>query len=192
MTQSPDYLEIGFKKIEADLQFLIQSFREVLVELGENEMAANLPWSGEPLSCDIASLPPRLGLVYSIAFQILNMIEENAADEMRVLREINEGLSAEQGLWGSELASLKKRGITNDQLLATLRNIRIEPVLTAHPTEAKRLSVLEQHRALNSLIDARNSRRRVVTSSSPVFRRSRSSDIVVPCSRFITKYGLPF
>ncbi|HYR57412.1 MAG TPA: phosphoenolpyruvate carboxylase, partial [Chthoniobacteraceae bacterium] len=33
--------------------------------------------------------------------------------------------------------------------------MRVEPVLTAHPTEAKRLAVLDQHRALFALIDAR-------------------------------------
>jgi phosphoenolpyruvate carboxylase len=33
-----------------------------------------------------------------------------------------------------------------EQIAETIRHIRVEPVLTAHPTEAKRSSVLEQHR----------------------------------------------
>ena len=57
----------------------------------------------------MAALPPQLGLVYSIAFQLLNMVEENAAASMRVLREVSEGLTAERGLWGEQLAKLTAR-----------------------------------------------------------------------------------
>ncbi len=126
---------------------------EVLTDLGLGEMVAFLPWRG--------ALPPegpvpaRLGQVYSIAFQLLNMVEELAASDMRLLREKSEGLEAEHGLWGQHLAQLVKSGFTPEQIADTLQRVRVESVLTAHPTEAKRPAVLEQHRSLYSYIEAR-------------------------------------
>lgn len=152
--QKPDYIAIGFAKLESDLKYLIACLGEVLTELGHADLAAWLPWSDKPAPAD-GKLPPQLGLVYSIAFQLLNMVEENSAAAMRVLREESEGLAAEPGLWGRYLANLKKTGAPEQDIAKALLQIRVEPVLTAHPTEAKRLTVLEQHRVLYHLIELR-------------------------------------
>jgi len=100
-------------------------------------------------------LPAQTGLVFSIAFQLLNLVEENAAAQMRALRERELGVAAEPGLWGQALARLRERGFEGAEIAARLHAIQVEPVLTAHPTEAKRLSVLEQHRAIYELIQER-------------------------------------
>ena len=153
---SPDYVGIGFEKIDRDLRFLIECLGEVLRELGNEELAAQLPWFGPSAEAgEVGSLPPQLGLVYSIAFQLLNMVEENAAASMRVLREVSEGLTAERGLWGEQLAKLKQSGVAENVIAQALGKVRVEPVLTAHPTEAKRLAVLDQHRSLFALLTAR-------------------------------------
>ncbi|MEZ0277360.1 MAG: phosphoenolpyruvate carboxylase, partial [Roseimicrobium sp.] len=155
-TSPPDYLDIGFEQIDRDLKFLMGAFGEVLAELGMPELAEHLPWTGhEPTS---SALPPRLGLAYSLAFQLLNMVEESAAASVRALREEHEGIAAERGLWGSQLRRLQKRGATQEEIVATFREVSVEPVLTAHPTEAKRLSVLDHHRSLFGLLNARHSR----------------------------------
>ena len=155
-TTAPDYVTIGFEKIDGDLKFLIECLAEVLTDLGLADFAQHLPWSGKVFDADhIDELPPQLGLVYSIAFQLLNMVEENTAAAMRDLREASEGLTAERGLWGAQLATLKAAGINAEEIAAGFGSVRVEPVLTAHPTEAKRLAVLDQHRALFALIDAR-------------------------------------
>jgi phosphoenolpyruvate carboxylase len=155
---APDYVTIGFEKIDRDLKFLIECLGEVLTELGLPQLAQHLPWTGQVARPDeIDQLPPQLGLVYSIAFQLLNMVEENTAAAMRDLRESSEGLSAERGLWGQQLAQLRDAGFTSSKIATAFRDVRVEPVLTAHPTEAKRLAVLDQHRALFALIDARDS-----------------------------------
>jgi phosphoenolpyruvate carboxylase len=153
---APDYVAIGFDKIDRDLRFLIECLAEVLSDLGLGELAKHLPWFGESATREqVEPLPPQLGLVYSIAFQLLNMVEENAAAAMRALRETSEGLTAERGLWGDLLATLQGAGFSASHIAETLAKVRVEPVLTAHPTEAKRLAVLDQHRALFSLIAAR-------------------------------------
>ncbi|MEI6492675.1 MAG: phosphoenolpyruvate carboxylase [Verrucomicrobiota bacterium] len=153
----PDYVAIGFDKIDRDLQFLLECFREVLGELGLGELAEDLKWFGRGApKIEAADLPARLGLVYSIAFQLLNMVEENTAAHMRALREEEEGLTAERGLWGEQFARLKKFGAEEKEIASALGKVSVEPVLTAHPTEAKRLAVLDQHRAIYALLATRN------------------------------------
>jgi phosphoenolpyruvate carboxylase len=146
----PDYLSKGFDKIHEDLSFLMHCFREVLEELGEVELAQSLPWISE---VKFSSEPnPRLSQTYSIAFQLLNMVEENVAAQVRRERESDLGLASEPGLWADQLERLKKAGISEPDIAAQMASIRVEPVLTAHPTEAKRLAVLDQHRALYYLL----------------------------------------
>jgi phosphoenolpyruvate carboxylase len=151
----PDYVAIGFEKIDRDLRFLIGCLGEVLAELGHDELVRHLPWSERTPPAEGEALPPQLGLVYSIAFQLLNMVEENAAASMRGLREASEGLAAERGLWGDQFARLQKSGLTAEEIAGALGKVCVEPVLTAHPTEAKRLAVLEQHRVLFQLLGER-------------------------------------
>lgn len=148
-----DYVTIGFEKIERDLRFFIECLGEVLGELGLSDLASHLPWFGsDPTKFDPAQAPAQLGLVYSIAFQLLNMVEENAAAYVRSMREWEGGVTAERGLWGERFAKLKEEGIPESVIADTLARVRVEPVLTAHPTEAKRLAVLDQHRALYALL----------------------------------------
>jgi phosphoenolpyruvate carboxylase len=143
----------SFQKIDDDLTFLMNCFREVLEELGEHDLASNLPWINQ-VKVD-AEPNPRRCQAYSIAFQLLNMVEENVAAQVRRSRESEIGLSGEPGLWADHLRKMRKSGIAETQIAEELNKIRIEPVLTAHPTEAKRLAALEQRRALHGLIVGR-------------------------------------
>ncbi len=148
MKTTADYIKSGFEKIDSDLSFLMGCLKEVLGELGEDEAATYLPWQEDGVEHDINNPPPGIEQAYSIAFQLLNMVEENASTQTRRLREIEHGLGDEPGLWGKELARMKALGMDGAQIAARLPATRIEPVLTAHPTEAKRAAVLEQHRAI--------------------------------------------
>lgn len=150
--ERPNYLLDGFQKIDRDLNFLMICFKEVLEEVGEHQVAATLPW----LQKSTALVTPRKGLeqAYSIAFQLLNIVEANAAERTRRLREIDAGLTTERGLWGAQLLRLKEAGYGAEEIAASLPKVRVEPVLTAHPTEAKRGAVLEQHRILHQLLAA--------------------------------------
>ncbi|HUG10076.1 MAG TPA: phosphoenolpyruvate carboxylase [Opitutaceae bacterium] len=147
-----DRIRIGFEKIDADLAYLMGAFREVLEQTGDAGIAAQLPYvGGKPVKAG-HTLTPRGVQAFSISFQLLNTVEENAAVQTRRLYEASNGIGAEPGLWGSSLARLKKEGKSARDILASLPVLRVEPVLTAHPTEAKRLTVLEQHRALYLLL----------------------------------------
>jgi phosphoenolpyruvate carboxylase len=149
-----DYIASGFVKIDTDLNYLMECLREVLCELGEDKAAEFLPWQESGRIHDADEPPPRIEQAYSIAFQLLNMVEENASAKTRRLREIEHGLAEEPGLWGQQLARLKQSGFTGEEIAAFLPSVRVESVLTAHPTEAKRAAVLEQHRDIYRLLTA--------------------------------------
>ena len=144
-----DYIASGFEKIGRDLEFLMLCLQEVLSELGENEVAERLPWIGTG-----EGRPRGFEQACSIAFQLLNMVEESASTRTRRMREIASGLADEPGLWGQTFAKLRDAGKSAEEIGGSLHEIRIEPVLTAHPTEAKRSAVLEQHRAIYRLLTA--------------------------------------
>jgi len=154
-TQPESALDFAFSKIDVDLGFIMTCFREVLDELGENSLARRLPWltnDAEHPTLPAGDLGERDVQVLSVAFQLLNMVEENATAQGRRRRETTEGLLREPGLWGQNLRQLLDAGFSGQQIADALSTIRVEPVLTAHPTEAKRSTVLEQHRQLYLLL----------------------------------------
>jgi len=171
----PDYVAIGFDKIDRDLKFLVECLGSVLDELGLSDLSQHLPWFGpETFKTDAAQVPTQLGLVYSIAFQLLNMVEENAAAYVRSLRELEQGLTVERGLWGEQFEKLKATGLGDRAIAETLARVCVDPVLTAHPTEAKRLAVLDQHRAIYALLAVRD-RNQIPPSEQNTLREKTKS-----------------
>lgn len=144
------FLEVGLSKIDTDMDFLTQCLREVLSDLGESEL---LPFLNDKIihRKDLP-LPPRATQAISIRFQLLNLVEENAAHQSMRTRENAYGVCAEHGLWGIHLSQLRNRGVPADKIRETMASQSVEPVLTGHPTEAKRWTVLDQHRHLYVLL----------------------------------------
>lgn len=56
------------------------------------------------------------------------------------------------------VASLKERGLDLDQALALVARLDIQPTLTAHPTEARRRSILYKQKRIAALLDLLNRR----------------------------------
>ncbi len=135
-----------------DLEFLLQCFSEVLIENNEQELAAQIPWitDAEP---DLSG-PQQKELLhlYSICFQLLNLSEVNGAVQNRRQKSEKDGISTINGLWGAVFADLKKRGVSQKEILDQFQHVEVEPVLTAHPTEAKRPVVLSLYRELYLLL----------------------------------------
>lgn len=147
-------LHDGFKLLEAELAFAMTAFAEVLGRLGHQHLAEKLPWTGRELP-NVTGPDRGLGQAYSIAFQLLNVVEERVAAQVRRWREKAHGAAAEKGLWPDKLAAMLHSGMKDTEILAVLRNVRVEPVLTAHPTEAKRQTVRERHREIYDLMQER-------------------------------------
>ena len=131
-----------------DLEFLLKCFSEVLKENGEPQLAAQLPWVSEKAPDFSGENKQKILQLYSIAFQLLNLSEVNGAVQNRRQSIDREGLASVNGLWGRVLMDLKKRGVKGEEIIEQLQYIEAEPVLTAHPTEAKRPVVLSLYRQL--------------------------------------------
>ncbi|HEX8679297.1 MAG TPA: phosphoenolpyruvate carboxylase, partial [Chthoniobacterales bacterium] len=136
-------------KAERDYEFLRECFCEVLRDVGEIEVAQVLSPAAGP---GAAIHSQAAAQAQSIAFQLLNLAEENAAAQHQRAIETAEALAAVTGGWGRALQQLKQRGMSGAEIAAVLPSIRVEAVLTAHPTEAKRATALGCHRELYLLL----------------------------------------
>ncbi len=134
-----------------DLYFLLEALKEVLTENGEEEIASQIPWINELSAEDFRDLTPKHIQLYSLIFQLVNMVEVNGAVQQRRAKEEKE-LSSISGLWANQIKGLLELGLDGQQIAEHLPKVKIEPVLTAHPTEAKRATVLEHHRELYLLM----------------------------------------
>jgi len=145
--------EQSIRKNKADFLYLMLAFQEVLVSMGEDELAAFLPWVNETTEHVPDTLShEKVVQALSISFQLLNLIDENNATHHR--RKVENHVDADQiqGSWAQTLTHLKKKGHQEKDIVAMLLKIDVQPVLTAHPTEAKRITVLEIHRELYKLL----------------------------------------
>jgi phosphoenolpyruvate carboxylase len=146
----------GLQKIRDDLHFLITDFQSVLTELGEPEVAKILALltDNQQLSSEFDSSisDQKIVQALSILFQLMNLVEENSATQFRRKLENNLDISAVRGSWGETFARWQEQGLSEAQIAEILPKVKIMPVLTAHPTEAKRISILELHREFYLLL----------------------------------------
>jgi phosphoenolpyruvate carboxylase len=134
-----------FVKWDKDLSFLIECLTETLKELGEPDLAKIVPWSAGRSGAEHLT---RDGVrVYSLAFQILNTVEENTANQARRRDDAGGVRRVERGRWREVLPALKAH-LSSPQIRELFERVRVSPTLTAHPTEAKRSTVLEHYRNL--------------------------------------------
>lgn len=137
-------------KTYTDLKQILEALKEVLVENGEEEMAVAVPWINDDV-VSVETISPKHIQLYSLVFQIVNMVEiNNAVQNRRAIEE--KDLTDVNGLWAQNLKALLDSGLDQEKIVSILHEISIEPVLTAHPTEAKRATVLEHHRELYLLL----------------------------------------
>src|SRR5262249_36589808 len=77
-----------------------------------------------------------------IWFQLLSLAEQNAAMRRRRQVERERGREELRGTFSHVLAEAARTGIEPQEIQRLISNLRIRPVLTAHPTESKRVTVL--------------------------------------------------
>jgi phosphoenolpyruvate carboxylase len=154
MTQKTDLQNAGLQKIANDLDFIIHQFTEVLEDLGREKVAQVLPHPNAPqATLDYADIDTTAQVqALSMTFQLMNLVEENAAVQFRRRLETELGPEAIRGSWAETINQALQAGMSPAELAATLPEVRIQPVLTAHPTEAKRVTILELHRELYLLL----------------------------------------
>jgi len=95
-----------------------------------------------------------------IWFQLLSIAEQNAAMRRRRQTETERGPEQVRGTLVQVLHQARADGLAGpDRLRELLRDLRIRPTITAHPTEARRVTVLEKHRRIyRRLVDLESPR----------------------------------
>ena len=100
--------EIG--KPYLDLEFLLVALKEVLEENGEEDMAVKVPLINSP--SDSFDMSDKEIQLYSLVFQLVNIVEINGAVQLRRKTEDEESLASVTGLWANTLKDLKSEGFS--------------------------------------------------------------------------------
>jgi phosphoenolpyruvate carboxylase len=128
-------------RLRAELQDLWYSVLRQRAPDVAKRLETGAPWgaSGE-------SSVPYLQ-AFNIWFQLLKIVDENAAMRDRRLSETRDGPEAVPGSFARAIQRSQDE-VPAEKLAALASQLSVGPTLTAHPTEAKRVTVLEIHRRI--------------------------------------------
>ena len=127
---------------------------EQLTKVIEHRNSDVIPYfKGElPLPSDNPAMLLDTLQAWGIWFQLLNVAEENTAMRRRRLAEKEYGLEDVPGTFASVFKQASELKISSNEIQNLLDIANICPTITAHPTEAKRVTVLEIHRRIYVLL----------------------------------------
>lgn len=89
---------------------------------------------------------------YGIWFQLLSTLEQHVNEKRLRLIETEIGHDQVPGTFAQVIAQAANEGVSADQLQNVFEHSSIFPTITAHPTEAKRVTVLEIHHRIYMLL----------------------------------------
>lgn len=102
------------------------------------------------------SLPVALDVVraFNLYFHLINMAEENHRLRRIAERETADWPEPRYESIGATLRDMKRAGVEDDEAAALLRRLSVRPVFTAHPTEARRMTLLRHLRRVARLVSS--------------------------------------
>ncbi|MCC5917152.1 MAG: phosphoenolpyruvate carboxylase [Cryomorphaceae bacterium] len=170
----------SYQKVSDDRTFIVACYSEMLARIGERDCIELIRRKPEKVAIDEAKITSeKTILALSIYFQLLTLVEENAATQYRRKLESGKTISSIRGSWAEALEMWIKAGIPEDEMLRAISETTVCPTLTAHPTEAKRVTVIEIHRELYLLLVQREN-----TSMSKPERRTIREKIILLLERW--------
>ena len=101
--------------------------------------------TGADLPSDETAIPCLQAV--NIWFQLIRIIDENTAMRGRRTLEASQGPEAVEGSFAKTFATLDPK-MTAAEFTVLTQHLSVGPTITAHPTEAKRVTVLEIHRRI--------------------------------------------
>jgi phosphoenolpyruvate carboxylase len=102
------------------------------------------------------SLDNAIGVIraFSVYFQLANIAEQHHRIRRKRYYELHTPDQPQRGSLADTLRQLAQQRVQPQDLQAVLDRLEIVPVMTAHPTEAARRTLLEKHRRLADLLAA--------------------------------------
>ena len=133
---------------------IVELLTEQLSKVIEDRHAEILPYFRGESAVPASDTELLLGVLqaWGIWFQLLNVAEENTGMRRRRLAEKEYGLENVPGTFANVFKVAKEAGISGEGIQNLLDIAHIRPTITAHPTEAKRVTVLEIHRRIYVLL----------------------------------------
>lgn len=143
-----------YQNITDSRNFIIRCYVEMLSRINEHDIIPLINSNPQKISeLDDDAIPvEKVIQALSIYFQLMTLVEENAATQYRRRMENQENITSIRGSWAEAFSEWKDQGIDEDDMLHAISQASVMPVLTAHPTEAKRVTVIEIHRELYLLL----------------------------------------
>lgn len=145
--------ENPFQKISDDRVFIIDCYTEMLSRINELEIISLINNISQEFTLEKNEISSeKIFQSFSIYFQLMTLVEENAATQYRRKLVNQEDFTSIRGSWAEAFKIWQDDSVSEDDMLKTIANTTVIPVLTAHPTEAKRVTVIEMHRELYLLL----------------------------------------
>ena len=108
------------------------------------------------LKAEISTLDPELRKqvirAFAVYFHLVNIAEQNHRIRRRREYQFQEDSGKQPGSLEHAVASLKENGVSSEVIQQLLKTLSLELIITAHPTEATRRSVLEIHKRIAGLL----------------------------------------
>ena len=117
---------------------------------GDTDAARRLAGEVETLDVNSARV---ISAAFAAYFDLVNLAEENERVQQLREREIKQHPRPLDESVAQAIASLKKDGVSQEAIQRLLDGLAIELVLTAHPTESRRRTVISKLQRLAGLLD---------------------------------------
>ena len=147
-----DLLGLVIKEVESDKIFEIE---EKIRYTSKERRAGDLS-AGKNLLSIISSFDSKTGVAIASAFALYLDLVNLAEDNFKVRSMLNEEQNCYpepvKGSIGEAVEELKKNSVAREELASLLNNMSIELVFTAHPTEAKRRTILSKLQRIAEII----------------------------------------
>jgi phosphoenolpyruvate carboxylase len=132
------------------------------------------------LKSEIAALDPdearAVAAAFALYFDLVNLAEEHYRVSVLREQERQDNVEGVHDSISEAVSILKQHGVTHEQMGELLDNLQIELVLTAHPTEAKRRTILSKIQRISDLLTRLESPN-VLPKEDRSFRRSLSAEV---------------
>ncbi|MCI0387562.1 MAG: phosphoenolpyruvate carboxylase [Acidobacteria bacterium] len=140
-------------EIEENVRALCKRLRREHPDKGEGKRAANTERELKRLLQRL-SLDETIGVIraFSVYFQLVNIAEQHHRIRRKRFYDLRTPDQPQRGSIAETLRSLRRNFSDADLLQSVIDRLEIVPVMTAHPTEAARRTLLEKHRRIAELL----------------------------------------
>lgn len=139
-----------FETVEQLRRLLIQSRAHTARSQSSSDEMQQAASIVEALSIEQAH---RVTKAFAIYFELTNLAETNHRKRRRRAGNLNVNQTPLPGSFRGTLLRMRNAGMSGEQALDALRQIKVEPVFTAHPTEVARRTVLTKRRRIAKFLE---------------------------------------